>query len=55
MKKYRGLAVSAVAVMALGLIAPAHAADNPVKLTAPKEIVDVPAIPFTGLKAQNFS
>ena len=55
MKKYRGLAVSAVAVMALGLIAPAHAADNPVKLIAPKEIVDVPAIPFTGLKAQNFS
>ena len=45
MKKYRVIAAAAVAVMALGLIAPAHAADNPVKLTPPKELVGVPALP----------
>ncbi len=55
MKKYRVIAAAAVAVMALGLIAPAHAADNPVKLTPPKELVGVPALPFTGLKAQTFT
>ena len=49
------IAVGAVAILALGLVAPAHGADNPVKLTPPKELVGVPAIPFTGIKAQNFS
>ena len=47
--------MGAVAILALGLVAPAHGADNPVKLTPPKELVGVPAIPFTGIKAQNFS
>jgi hypothetical protein len=53
--KKQGFTVVAVAVMALGMVAPAHAADNPVKLVAPKELPGVPAIPFTGIKAQNFS
>ena len=53
--KKHGLTVAAVAIVALGMIAPAHAADNPVKLVAPKEVPGVPAIPFTGIKAQNFS
>ena len=45
----------AVVILAMGFIAPAQAADNPVKLIAPKEIADVPAIPFTGIKAQTFT
>ena len=45
----------AALILATGFIAPAQAADNPVKLVAPKEIPDVPAVPFTGIKAQNFS
>ena len=45
----------AIAILAMGFITPAQAADNPVKLIAPKEIADVPAIPFTGIKAQTFA
>ena len=51
----RFVGAGAVLVMLASFIAPAYAADNPVKLVAPKEIVGVPAIPFTGLKAQAFS
>ena len=54
-KSYTVARVGAVIVLALGIMAPAQAADNPVKLVAPKEIVGIPAIPFTGLKAQAFS
>jgi hypothetical protein len=46
--------VGAVLILTLGFIAPAQAADNPVKLVAPKEIAGIPAIPFTGSKAQAF-
>ena len=53
-KSYRVARVGAVLVLALGFITPAQAADNPVKLVAPKEIVK-PALPFTGLTAQSFT
>ena len=53
--KLRYVGAGAVLVLLASFIAPAYAADNPVKLVAPKEIVGVPAIPFTGLKAQAFS
>ena len=54
-KSYTVARVGAVLILTLGFIAPAQAADNPVKLVAPKEIAGIPAIPFTGLKAQAFS
>jgi hypothetical protein len=54
-KKKIAARAGVVAILVMGLIAPAQAADNPVKLVAPKEIADVPAIPFTGIKAQSFS
>jgi hypothetical protein len=53
-KRYGVARVGVVLVLALGFITPAQAADNPVKLVAPKEI-SVPALPFTGLTAQSFS
>ena len=53
--KLRFVGAGAVLVLLASFIAPAYAADNPVKLVAPKEIVGIPAIPFTGLKAQAFS
>ena len=53
--KLRFVGAGAVVVLFASFIAPAYAADNPVKLVAPKEIVGIPAIPFTGLKAQAFS
>ena len=53
-RSYTVARVGAVLVLTLGFITPAHAADNPVKLTAPKEI-SVPALPFTGLTAPAFT
>ena len=53
-KRYGVARVGAVLVLALGFITPAQAADNPVKLTAPKEIA-VPALPFTGLTLPAFT
>ena len=53
-KSFKVARVGAVLVLALGFITPAHAADNPVKLVAPKEI-NVPALPFTGLTAPAFT
>lgn len=46
--------VGAVIVLAMGFISPAHAADNAVKLTPPKEI-SVSPLPFTGLTAPAFT
>ena len=54
-KKKIAVRAGVVTILAMGLMAPAQAADNPVKLVAPKEIADVPAIPFTGIKAQSFT
>ena len=51
---YKVARVGVVAVLALGFITPAQAADNPVKLIAPKEI-SVPALPFTGLTVPAFT
>ena len=46
--------VGAVFVLAMAFISPAHAADNAVKLTPPKEI-SVSPLPFTGLTAPAFT
>jgi len=53
-KSYAVARVGVVAVLAFGLLTPAQAADNPVKLTPPKELT-VPALPFTGLTAPAFT
>ncbi|TRZ85053.1 MAG: hypothetical protein D4R85_02855 [Streptomycetaceae bacterium] len=53
-RSYKVARVGVVLVLALGFITPAQAADNPVKLTAPKEIA-VPALPFTGLTLPAFT
>ena len=53
-KRFTVARVGAVVVLALGFLAPAQAADNPVKLTPPKELT-VPALPFTGLTMSAFT
>lgn len=58
MKKGKVLRAGVALTFAVAMFAPtAQGADivsNPINLVAPKEIADVPALPFTGLKAAKF-
>jgi hypothetical protein len=53
-KKRVAIQAAVAAVLAMSVLAPAYAADNPVKLTPPKEI-KASAIPFTGITAPAFT
>lgn len=50
-----GVALGAISALVFALVPSAQAADNPVALVPPKELKDIPPLPFTGLKSANFT